>query len=84
MALLLKFLDAREMLSVKVHPANTHTCPLPVGETGKTEGWIVLEAGTKSRTYAGLVRCSTNLSHSSSLPSAARHPLVTLAKVQRS
>lgn len=52
--LLLKFLDAREMLSVQVHPANAHTCPLPVGETGKTEGWIVLEAGAKSRIYAGL------------------------------
>ncbi|MGA3024078.1 MAG: type I phosphomannose isomerase catalytic subunit [Bryobacteraceae bacterium] len=43
--LLLKFLDAREMLSVQVHPA---------GETGKTEAWVVLEAGTKSRIYAGL------------------------------
>ena len=43
--LLLKFLDAREMLSVQVHPG---------GETGKTEAWVVLEAGTESRIYAGL------------------------------
>ena len=43
--LLLKFLDAREMLSVQVHPG---------GDTGKTEAWVVLEAGTKSRIYAGL------------------------------
>jgi mannose-6-phosphate isomerase len=40
--LLLKFLDAREMLSVQVHPG------------GKTEAWVVLEAGIKSRIYAGL------------------------------
>jgi mannose-6-phosphate isomerase len=40
--LLLKFLDAREMLSVQVHPAE------------KTEAWVVLEAGMKSRIYAGL------------------------------
>jgi mannose-6-phosphate isomerase len=40
--LLLKFLDAREMLSVQVHPA------------AKTEAWLVLEAGTTSRIYAGL------------------------------
>jgi mannose-6-phosphate isomerase len=40
--LLLKFLDAREMLSVQVHPA------------AKTEAWVVLEAGPKSRIYAGL------------------------------
>jgi len=43
--LLLKFLDAREMLSVQVHPD---------GDTGKTEAWVVLEAGIKSRIYAGL------------------------------
>lgn len=43
--LLLKFLDAREMLSVQVHPA---------GETGKTEAWVVLEASPGSRIYAGL------------------------------
>jgi mannose-6-phosphate isomerase len=52
--LLLKFLDAREMLSVQVHPADNHTDLLPAGETGKTEGWVVLEAGTESRIYAGL------------------------------
>ena len=52
--LLLKFLDAREMLSVQVHPTDAHTDLLPAGETGKTEAWVVLEAGTKSRIYAGL------------------------------
>jgi mannose-6-phosphate isomerase len=52
--LLLKFLDAREMLSVQVHPADTDTELLPAGETGKTEAWVVLEAGPESRIYAGL------------------------------
>ncbi len=52
--LLLKFLDASEMLSVQVHPTDAHTDLLPAGETGKTEAWLVLEAGTKSRIYAGL------------------------------
>src|SRR5271157_6656064 len=52
--LLLKFLDAREMLSVQVHPADTHTDLLPAGETGKTEAWVVLEAESNSRIYAGL------------------------------
>ena len=52
--LLLKFLDAREMLSVQVHPSDAHADLLPAGETGKTEAWVVLEAGTKSRIYAGL------------------------------
>jgi mannose-6-phosphate isomerase len=52
--LLLKFLDAREMLSVQVHPSDAHKELLPTGETGKTEAWVVLEAGAKSRIYAGL------------------------------
>jgi len=52
--LLLKFLDAREMLSVQVHPTDAHTDLLPAGETGKTEAWVVLEAVSESRIYAGL------------------------------
>ena len=52
--LLLKFLDAREMLSVQVHPADAEADLLPAGETGKTEAWVVLEAEPKSRIYAGL------------------------------
>jgi Phosphomannose isomerase type I len=52
--LLLKFLDAREMLSVQVHPSDAHQDLIPPGETGKTEAWVVLEAGKESRIYAGL------------------------------
>jgi len=52
--LLLKFLDAREMLSVQVHPSDAETGLLPTGESGKTEAWVVLEAGPNSRIYAGL------------------------------
>jgi mannose-6-phosphate isomerase len=52
--LLLKFLDAYKMLSVQVHPSDAHEELLPAGETGKTEAWVVLEAGNESRIYAGL------------------------------
>jgi mannose-6-phosphate isomerase len=52
--LLLKFLDVREMFSLQVHPADARKDLLPAGETGKTEAWVVLEAGPKSRIYAGL------------------------------
>ena len=52
--LLLKFLDVHEMLSVQVHPTKANTNLLPAGETPKTEAWVVLEAGTQSRIYAGL------------------------------
>ncbi|MEP6668661.1 MAG: type I phosphomannose isomerase catalytic subunit [Chthoniobacter sp.] len=52
--LLLKFLDVNDTLSVQVHPSDRQTQYIPAGETGKTEAWVVLEAGTKSRIYAGL------------------------------
>jgi len=52
--LLLKFLDARDVLSVQVHPSDRQPEYLPDGETGKTEAWVVLDAGPHSRVYAGL------------------------------
>jgi mannose-6-phosphate isomerase len=52
--LLLKFLDARQMLSVQVHPSDAHPDLIPPGETGKTEAWVVIEAGFGSQIYAGL------------------------------
>jgi mannose-6-phosphate isomerase len=52
--LLLKFLDAQQMLSVQVHPSDAHPDLLPAGETGKTEAWVVLKAAPESLVYAGL------------------------------
>ncbi len=52
--LLLKFLDVRGALSVQVHPSDGQTGYIPPGETGKTEAWVVLEADSQSRIYAGL------------------------------
>ena len=52
--LLLKFLDARELLSVQVHPSDEQASYLPAGESGKAEAWIVMESGPKSLVYAGL------------------------------
>ena len=51
---LLKFLDAREKLSVQVHPDDRMKEYVPAAENGKTEAWVVLEAGPSSRVYAGL------------------------------
>jgi len=64
--LLLKFLDAHEMLSVQVHPSDLQKDYLPEGEHGKTEAWVVLKAGSESRIYAGLKQGTTvnNLRHS--------------------
>ena len=52
--LLLKFLDATEMLSVQVHPSDAHPDLIPPGESGKTEAWVVVEAEKGSLICAGL------------------------------
>jgi len=52
--LLLKFLDARVMLSVQVHPGYVHAGVPAAGADAKTEAWVVLEAGKESRIYAGM------------------------------
>lgn len=57
--LLLKFLDARELLSVQVHPSDRQPSYLPAGESGKTEAWVVMESGPKSLIYAGLQPATT-------------------------
>jgi mannose-6-phosphate isomerase len=54
--LLLKFLDARQPLSVQVHPNDHHARLLePNGPgLGKTEAWVILEKDAGSLLYAGL------------------------------
>ena len=51
--LLLKFLDARDVLSVQVHPADRQKDLLPPGESGKTEAWVVLSRGPKAASTRG-------------------------------
>lgn len=52
--LLLKFLDARQELSVQVHPNDEQAAKLGPGKFGKTEAWVVLDADpATSRLYAG-------------------------------
>lgn len=52
--LLLKFLDVAKSLSVQVHPSDAYRDLIPAGNTGKSEAWVVLEAGPDARIYAGL------------------------------
>jgi mannose-6-phosphate isomerase len=52
--LLLKFLDARQELSVQVHPNDAQAALLGPGKFGKTEAWVVLDACPEtSKLYAG-------------------------------
>ncbi len=52
--LLLKFIDARQELSVQVHPNDEQAEKLGPGMFGKTEAWVVLDACARtSKLYAG-------------------------------
>src|SRR5262245_5997713 len=52
--LLLKFIDARQELSVQVHPDDEQAATLGPGKFGKTEAWVILESDpATSRIYAG-------------------------------
>ena len=52
--LLLKYIDARQELSVQVHPNDEQAARKKPGTSGKTEAWVVLDADpTTSRIYAG-------------------------------
>jgi mannose-6-phosphate isomerase len=51
---LLKFIDARQELSVQVHPTDEQAALKDPLANGKTEAWVVLESNpTTSRIYAG-------------------------------
>lgn len=53
--LLVKFLHARQPLSVQVHPTDAQARRLEgPGAAGKTEAWVVLEVDPDARVYAGL------------------------------
>src|SRR5262245_41914442 len=54
--LLLKFLDAHEVLSIQVHPNDEQAARMRPGTRGKTEGWLILQAEPGCKLYAGLRR----------------------------
>jgi mannose-6-phosphate isomerase len=52
--LLFKFLDAKQTLSVQVHPNDAQASQLDPPDLGKTEAWVVLATEPGSKIYAGL------------------------------
>lgn len=78
--LLLKYLDAHEMLSVQVHPGYSHADIPPAKGTAKTEAWVVLESGKKSRIDAGLkARTTANILRQSVRDGTLSDHLVSIA-----
>ncbi len=57
--LLIKFIDARDNLSVQVHPDDIQAARLEKGELGKTEMWYVLDADKGAGLLYGLKKTIT-------------------------
>ena len=57
--LLLKIIDARDYLSVQVHPDDEYAADHEVGEPGKWEAWYVIDAEPKAEIIYGLAPQTT-------------------------
>ena len=57
--LLAKFLDARQPLSVQVHPDDAYAAEYEGGKLGKTEVWYILHAEPGAQVVYGLSRASS-------------------------
>lgn len=52
--LLIKFIDAKDKLSVQVHPEDDYAFEHENGELGKSEAWYILQANEGSKLVAGI------------------------------
>ena len=52
--LLLKLIDAKEALSVQVHPNDAYAAANERGKLGKTEAWLILDAPEGSELVYGI------------------------------
>jgi mannose-6-phosphate isomerase len=73
--LLVKFIDAHDVLSVQVHPDDEKGKRL-AGDNGKTETWVVVSAEPKSVIYAGLRKGVTREQFAAAITSGTVEPLL--------
>jgi len=73
--LLVKFLDAHQVLSVQVHPDDTLGRRL-ANDNGKTEAWVVVHAEPGSLIYAGLRQGVTRADFAAACESGEVEPLL--------
>jgi mannose-6-phosphate isomerase len=73
--LLVKFLDAHQVLSVQVHPDDERGWRL-ASDNGKTEAWVVVHAEPGSLIYAGLRSGVTRADFAAAIETGAVEPLL--------
>jgi mannose-6-phosphate isomerase len=80
--LLIKFIEAREDLSVQVHPGNT-MAKEKHNAYGKTEMWHILESDSKARIYTGFKKGVTKEIYSESLEKGTLTELLNVEKAEK-
>ena len=81
--LLLKLIDAREALSVQVHPNDEYAARKENGKLGKTEAWLILDAPEDGELVYGILPGTTMKELSAACEKgAAVEPLLRRVKVR--
>src|SRR5271157_2726034 len=73
--LLVKFIDAREVLSVQVHPDDEKGKRL-AGDNGKTETWVIVDAERGRLSFGGLRQCVTREQFEAAIKDEQVEPLL--------
>ncbi len=80
--LLAKFLDAREWLSVQVHPNDAQAQAYGDGERGKTEAWYVIQAEPGSSLVIGVQPGMTRAAIAEAIATSTLEESLVYAQVQ--
>jgi mannose-6-phosphate isomerase len=83
MPVLIKLIDAKDILSVQVHPDDHKALLFEDQPRGKTEAWIVLECEEGSELVAGLKPGTNCRQLSRALEEGSIHNLLNIVKVKR-
>lgn len=81
--LLIKFLDAQDLLSVQVHPDDEQAAKLTPPGRGKTEAWYILDASPEGCVYAGFHPGTTPQAVAQALQADCIADLLVKFEVQR-
>ena len=80
--LLYKFIDARDRLSVQVHPDDRQARANGWGEFGKTESWYIIDAPENARVIVGFKNDVTREAVISAIEKASLHELLNFIPVK--
>lgn len=83
MPVLIKFIDANDILSVQVHPNDTLAWALEGQQYGKTEAWIVLDCEEDAALVAGLKRGTTSEQMEQAIQEGRLEELLNITKVKK-